>query len=110
MILGLSFAKLFWIWAGGLFFIFLPIELFAAKATPGLEDTFSEFCWWAFGVKPRKDGKPIPFRLLRRLTLGLFLFALYLHLVFGLSVIPVVIMSPFLAGVIVYALVRERGK
>jgi hypothetical protein len=108
--MGVAWVTLMWAWVIGLLAIFLPIELYAAKATPGKSDTFSEFVWWAFGVKPRRDGKPVRFRFLRRLILGLFLFALYLHLVFGLSVVPVALLAPFVGGVVLYAVLRERSQ
>lgn len=104
----MSWAGTFWIWIGGIVAVFLPIELYAAMATPGKTDTFSEFVWWAFGVRTRKGHKPVRFRLARRIILGLFLLALYIHLVFGTSPIGVIVMAPFVAFVLAYAFFKER--
>lgn len=104
-----EWTTLFWAWGVGLILVFLPLELYAALGTAKATDTFSEFVWWAFGVKNRASGKPVRLRGLRRLVLGLFLFALYLHLVFGLSVAPVVMLAPFVGGTIIYAFLRERS-
>ncbi len=108
--IGLAFTKLFLVWAAGILAIFLPIELYAATATPAKTDTFSEFVWWVYGVKPRRDGRPVPFRFLRRLTLASFLFALYLHFVFAFSYVPMAVLGVPLGGIMIYALLRERNE
>lgn len=88
-------------WTIALLLGFLSVELYAAKSrAPG--DTFSEFTWDIFGVK-----KPRPFGLLRRIILGSFLGALYFHLVFGTTVLPVAVLAFPLAGVILYWAARE---
>jgi hypothetical protein len=98
-----------WYWLGWLLVAFLPMELYAAFATPGRGDTFSEWVWWAFGVKPRKDGKHVRWARLRRAILAAFLLSLTGHLVMGWTVLPVAVFGAGVAAVIVYA-VGWEGK
>jgi hypothetical protein len=132
-----EFANTYWFWLGGILLLFLPVELWAAKKTPMKSDTFSEFIWWAFGVKTRRSRLPgaghgarrRPRRVLglecdpdicscgplrvkwaraRRVILAGLCLSLTAHFVFGCSVIPVVIFGAGAGLVMLYAVLFER--
>jgi|WetSurSiteA1Bulk_404760.scaffolds.fasta_scaffold04883_4 hypothetical protein len=103
----MEFTGVMWYWLLGIAVGFLPLELYAAKATPGKADTFSEFVWWVFGVKPRSCG-PVKYALFRRLVLVGMCVSLTFHFVFAASVIPVVIFGVLCGIIMVYAFIWER--
>lgn len=80
--MGVTWAKLLVIWGLGLLTIFLPIEVYAS----------------------RRMG------FIRRLIVSLCLFSLYVHLFFGLSVVPVIMLAPPTIGVLAYELLRKCGR
>jgi hypothetical protein len=77
----MEFTWVFWFWLGGLLFLFLPMELYAAVKTPGKSDTFSEFIWWAFGVKQRLDVPQVKWARFRRFVLAGMCVGLSTHFV-----------------------------
>lgn len=124
----IDFSPVYWYWLAALLVGFLPLELFAAisKREYVRGGTFSEFVWWAFGVKKRahrvssicppvRPGDygliivPVRFAPARRIILGGFCTALSLHFVFGASVIPIIAFAPFVAAVLIRAVGWERN-
>jgi hypothetical protein len=105
-----NFSPFFWYWLVGLFALFLPVELFAAIHPKGRGEggTFSEFVWWAFGVKPRPDGKPVRYAGGRHVVLVAMCAALLAHFGFGFTFIPVAVCGLGVAVVLVRAVFWER--
>ena len=96
-------------WLAWLGLAFLPRELWAALRTPGRPDTFSEWCWRAFGVPHGAfAGRVVPWARARRTCLAAFLGSLTLHLVWGASVVPVCVFGAGVAAVFVRAVGWER--
>jgi hypothetical protein len=104
----MEFTWSFWFWIGGLLFLFLPMELYAAKATPGKSDTFSEFIWWAFGVKERRNAPKIQHPRSRRFVLAGMCLSLSTHFVLGWTVLPVILFGIPAGLIMVYAVLYER--
>jgi hypothetical protein len=128
----MEFTGMMWYWLIGLGVGFLAVELYAAKATPTKADTFSEFIWWVFGVKPhvvrvkedgcgdpscydcenryRTDIKPIeyPGPRFRRFILAGMCVSLSFHFVLATSVMPVVIFGIPVGIIMLKAIVWER--
>lgn len=98
-----------WYWLAWLLVAFLPFELRAAIATPGKRDTFSEWIWWAFGIK---HGRPPlrPWLRVRRIVLAGFMGSLSGHFVFGWSAVPLVVFGAGVAAVLARAIGWERGR
>jgi hypothetical protein len=105
-----TFTPVFWYWAAGLFFLFLPVELFAAiSKRPGWQGgTFSEFIWWTFGIKPRPDGKPVRYAAARHYILIAMCASLLAHFGFGFSFIPLAVCGVPVAVIFVRAIFWER--
>jgi hypothetical protein len=95
-------------WMIGLFVGFLPFELYAAVATPTKSDTFSEYIWWVFGVRPRADGRPIKWGRARRFILAGMCVSLTAHFVFAATVVPVIIFGTGAGATMLYAFIKER--
>lgn len=104
----LSFTPVFWYWLFGLMFLFLPVELWAAISQKGKGGTFSEFVWWAFGIKPRPDGQLVRFAGGRHVVLTGMCLALFAHFRFGFSVIPVAGFGVLVGVILLRALLWER--
>lgn len=107
-----TFSPVFWYWAAGLFALFLPVELFAAVHPKGKAEggTFSEFVWWAFGIKPRPTGTPVRYAGGRHIVLIGMCGALLAHFGFGFSFIPVAVMGVPVAVIMVRAIFWERNQ
>lgn len=106
----MSFDPSYWYWLGWLLVAFLPRELWGALKTPTRPDTFSEFCWFSFGVKPRRDGTMVPLAPLRRMTLVAFMGALTMHLAFAWTVVPVAVFGAGIGAVLIRAVGWERKR
>lgn len=81
-------------WAMLLFLFFLTRELFGALFTPKRRDTFSEFIWWAFDTRREKA------------LLAAFLASLTTHLVWEMTVVPVILFGIGVGWVIIQAFWR----
>jgi hypothetical protein len=81
-------------WAFWVFVVFLPAELYAAFRTPGVPDTFSEFCWWVFDERWKRG-------LLA--TFGAFLIG---HLAWHWTVIPIAVLGAPVAGIVGWKVVE----
>jgi hypothetical protein len=103
-----AFASMFWYWVFGLLLLFLPMELWAAIKTPTKSDTFSEFVWWTFGIKPRRDGRVVKWARARRFILTGMCVSLTAHFVGGVTFIPVAVFGAGCAVVMGYAVAKER--
>ncbi len=102
-----SDAAVYWvIW---LLVWFLPAEIYTAAFTPKKKDTFSEFVWWAFGIRRPKGSPPVSWAWLRRSILALFMTSLTLHFVVELSAIWLIVFGIGVGAIFAYALVMERG-
>lgn len=95
-------------WLAWLILGFLPVELFAAVKTRGTPDTFSEFVWWVFGIKPRKSGHVVKARRTRKLILAGFMSSLWLHFVEGWGPQGIIVFGVGVAFTIAYAVAFER--
>jgi hypothetical protein len=104
----MEFTWVFWFWLGGLLFLFLPMELYAAVKTPGKSDTFSEFIWWAFGVKQRLDVPQVKWARFRRFVLAGMCVGLSTHFVLGWTVLPVILFGVPSGLIMLYAVLVER--
>ena len=105
----LDFSPVFWYWLVGLAFLFLPVELFAAKSKGKAKNgTFSEFIWWAFGIKPRPDGRPVRYAGARHFVLTGMCVSLLVHFRFEVSFIPVAAFGALVGVVLIRAVFWER--
>jgi hypothetical protein len=103
-----------WTWAGywwlaWLLIGFLPIELWAAVKTKGTPDTFSEFVWWAFGIRPRKTGHAVKAQRFRQLILAGFMISLSTHFVLGWGPQGIILFGVPVAAIIGYSTLKERS-
>jgi hypothetical protein len=103
-----------WYWLVWLFVVFLPVELYAAYATPGRKDTFSHFIWWAFAIKPSWAAlvpgyRPPRWARGRRLILAGFMGSLSGHFVFGWSSVPLIAFGIGVVFVLAWAVLKERN-
>jgi hypothetical protein len=124
-----------WYWLIALAVGFLPLELYAAAATPGKADTFSEFIWWAFGVRPRlkwvktyehvtdlyntpqdrmewvtrRQAVPVKYPRFRRFILAGMCVSLTMHFVFAMSVVPVILFGIPVGIILIRAVGWERA-
>lgn len=105
-----TFSPVFWYWLVGLVLLFLPVELFAAihpkdKARGG---TFSEFVWWAFGIKARPDGRPVRYAGARHFVLTGMCVSLLVHFRFEMSFVPVAVFGALVGVILIRAVFWER--
>lgn len=120
----MTFAPVYWYWFLALVIGFLPLELFAAKSKkPWVRGgTFSEFVWWAFGVKRRlctcstcrmtgvyEWGAPVRWAFARRLSLSGMCLSLSAHFIFGTGVEGVVAFGIPVGIVLIRAIGWERA-
>ena len=96
-------------WLGGLLLLFLPMELYAAVKTPGRTDTFSEFVWWAFGIKTRAAKQQVKWARFRRLSLAGMCVSLTAHFVLGVGPAGVIIFGVPCGLIMLHAVMFERG-
>jgi len=120
-----TFSPVFWYWFVGLAIGFLPLELYAAFSKRKLVrgGTFSEFVWWAFGIRRRSCACPccesadpedrclgprVRYAALRRAILTAFCLALSAHFILGISAVYVIVTGIPVAVVLVRAIGWER--
>ena len=102
----MEFTGMMWYWLAGILIGFLPLELYAATRTPGKADTFSEFVWWSFGIKPKATTVKYP--RFRRFVLTGLCVSLTFHFVLAWSFIPIVIFGVPAGAIMAYSFAKER--